>query len=186
MTKKHKVFVSYYHDDDQDYKDKFTKLFADHYDILVSKSIKHGDIDPDDNKKTETIMGEIRDKYIKDATVIVVLIGKHTWQRKFVDWEIYSGLRHTKNNPRCGLLGLLLPTHPDYMRKTYKSSRIPPRLYDNAKKGIEFANIYSWTAEPGTIQERIDIAYNRRDELPSPDLHRKMFGKNHTGSKWQD
>ena len=187
MTKKHKVFVSYYHDDDQNYKNKFTNLFANHYDILVSKSIKHGDIDPDDNKKTETIMGEIRDKYIQDSTVIVVLIGKHTLQRKFVDWEIYSGLRHTKNNPRCGLLGLLLPSHPDYGKDKYDGYTIPPRLYDNAKKGgVEFANIYDWTVKPKTIQTLIDTAYKRRNKLPAPDLSRKMFGKNHTGSKWQD
>ena len=30
---------------------------------------------------------KIRDEYIRDATVAIVLIGPRTWQRKHVDWE---------------------------------------------------------------------------------------------------
>ena len=61
-------------------------MFSDYYDIMVSKSVELGDIDP--NLKTETIRQKIRDNYLQDSTVTVVLVGAHTWQRKFVDWEI--------------------------------------------------------------------------------------------------
>ena len=77
MTDVHKVFVSYYHDEDQDYKNEFERMCRD---VIVSKSIQPGDIDADIN--TERVMQRIRDEYLKDSTVTVVLIGQHTWQRK--------------------------------------------------------------------------------------------------------
>ena len=65
---------------------------------MVSKSIQPGDIDTDTD--TERVMQRIRDEYLKDSTVTVVLIGQHTWQRKYVDWEIYSSLRLSSNKLR--------------------------------------------------------------------------------------
>ena len=103
QTKRHKVFISY-HVDDQEDKDRFAQMMEND---IVDKSVKDDDID-DTNLKVETIRQKIRDDYIADATVTVVLIGPCTWQRKHVDWEIGSSLRDTKKNPRCGLLGILL------------------------------------------------------------------------------
>ena len=80
------------------------------YDI-VERSVGDGDIE--DNLRVETIRRRIRDEFIADATVTVVLIGPATWQRKHVDWEIGSSLRATRTNSRCGLLGILLPSHSD-------------------------------------------------------------------------
>ena len=120
MTKRHKVFVSYYHKEDQGYREQFERLFDQHFDIMESRSVDAGDIDP--QLKTETVRQKIRDEYISDATVTVVLIGPHTWQRKFVDWEIYYSLKATQKNLRCGLLGIFLPTYPlpnnEYNRHT--------------------------------------------------------------------
>lgn len=36
---RHKVFISYYHEDDQKYKDNFEKLFKD---IFINKSVQDG------------------------------------------------------------------------------------------------------------------------------------------------
>ena len=97
MQPRHKVFVSYHHDNDQAYRNAFENLFANTYDIMVSKSVQIGDIDP--NLKVETIRQKVRDEYLRDSTVTVVLIGSATWQRKHVDWEIGSSIRHTQLNP---------------------------------------------------------------------------------------
>ena len=96
---------------------------------IVDKSVEDGDIGS--GLKTDTIRGRIRDEFIADATVTVVLVGRCTWQRKHVDWEIGSSLRDTTNNPRCGLLGIWLPAHPDYGSKQYRPRLLPPRLADN-------------------------------------------------------
>ena len=177
MTKRHKVFLSYHHENDEDYKIKFEKKFGS---IYVSKSVDIGDIDP--NLKTETIRRKIRDEFLRDSTVTVVLVGKETWKRKHVDWEISSSIRHTQYNPRSGLLGLILPTHPSYSTETYDPYIIPPRLFDNLE--CKFAKIYNWTEEASTIQKWIHEAFLRKDKV-NPDNSRDLFRNNRSGSRWQ-
>ena len=181
MTQRHKVFVSYHHQNDQLYRNKFDQLFSRYYDITVSRSVEFGDIDPNNN--VDTIRRQIRDEYISDATVIVVLVGRQTWQRKHVDWEIYSGLRDTKLNPRCGLLGLVLPTYPSYKDNKYYFDTIPPRLYDNLDCG--FATIHPWLEDPRYMQNWIHAAFKRREKA-QPNLSRPMFARNRTGPRWYD
>ncbi|MCJ8161997.1 TIR domain-containing protein [Acinetobacter zhairhuonensis] len=164
MTQRHKVFVSYHHANDQEYRDKFESLFADRHDIIVSKSVQIGDIDI--NLKTETIRQKIRDEYLSDSTVTVILIGSETWKRKHVDWEISSSIRSTKNNSRSGLLGIILPSYPRGSTSKYNQYTIPPRLYDNLNCG--FASIYNWNNDPKKVQKWIHEAFLRRNTiLPS-------------------
>lgn len=181
MTDVHKVFVSYYHDDDQEYKDRFERMCRD---VIVSKSIQPGDIDTDTN--TERVMQRIRDEYLKDSTVTVVLIGLHTWQRKYVDWEIFSSLRLTPSKLRSGLLGILLPTRQDFKTGKFDVCTVPPRLYDNAIKNNNpepYAYVYDWTNNPREIQNWIEKAYSVRDTY-IPNLSLERYGKNHTTSSW--
>lgn len=147
---RHKVFVSYRHSHgDQLYRNRFENLFANVHDVMVSRSVQIGDIDP--NISTETVRQKIRDEYLRDATVTVVLIGPETWQRKHVDWEIGSSIRHTQYNPRSGLLGIILPTYPRNDNTKYDPHTIPPRLYDNIQCG--FAKIYNWNDDPALVQK---------------------------------
>jgi hypothetical protein len=44
--KRHKVFVSYHHANDQVYRERFERLFVHTRDIMVSKSVQIGGIDP--------------------------------------------------------------------------------------------------------------------------------------------
>lgn len=180
MADRHKVFVSYYHEDDQQYRERFENLFSD--DILVSKSVEMGDIDP--YLKTETIHQKIRDNYLRDSTVTVVLIGKRTWQRKFVDWEIGSSIRKTEYNRRSGLLGIVLPTYYSVHKtnNNYDPYTIPPRLYDNIKCG--FAEIYYWNESHSVVKSWIHQAFLRKDKV-NPDNSYPSFGKNRSGERWQ-
>lgn len=183
MTQRHKVFVSYHHANDQIYRDKFERLFARTYDIMVSKSVQIGDIDT--NLKTETIRQKIRDEYLVDSTVTVVLIGSETWKRKHVDWELSSSIRDTKNSSRSGLLGIILPTYPRADRTKYNPHTIPPRLHDNIECG--FASIYNWNDDPSIVQKWIHDAFLRRNTV-IPDNSRELFGSNRSQlqTRWQD
>jgi len=145
----------------------------------VSKSVAIGEINP--KLKTETIRRKIRDEYLRDSTVTVVLVGKETWKRKHVDWEISSSIRHTQYNPRSGLLGIILPTHPDYKKLKYSPYRIPPRLYDNIRCG--FAKSYNWSNNVYTIKDRIHKAYLRKNRI-LPNNSRSLFAKNRSGVRW--
>ncbi|WP_434345578.1 TIR domain-containing protein [Myxococcus virescens] len=185
MGNRHKVFVSYHHALDESYKKIFELRFGNALGALVMGSVNDGDIDP--NLPTETIRQKIRDEYLSDTSVTVVLIGAETWQRKHVDWEIGSSIRDTRANPRSGLIGILLPAY--YQRYTrveqgrYNPRTIPPRLYDNIQCG--FAAIYNWSENPMTIQEWIHQAYLRKS-TKQPDNSRASFGKNRTGDEWTD
>ena len=176
-TRRHKVFVSY-HDEDRNYKDTFLSLMGDD---IVDRSVSVDDID-DTNLATETIRQKIRDDFIADATVTVVLIGPCTWQRKHVDWEIGSSLRATPRNPRCGLLGLFLPNHPAFGKRQYDPQLIPPRLYDNCTGDDPYASVYYFSAQHrhDEVRNLIHQAFVRRNGNP-PNNGRTQYRHNRSG-----
>lgn len=176
---RHKVFVSYHHANDQYYREHFEGLFSGIYDIMVSKSVQIGDINP--NIQTETIRQKVRDEYLRDSTVTVVLIGTETWKRKHVDWEIGASIRSTQYNPRSGLLGIYLPTHPDYSRDKYNRYICPPRLHFNVE--CNFAKLYDWNTNPNTVQSWIHEAFERRNKI-NPDNFFPSFVNNRSGERW--
>ncbi len=182
-AKTRKVFISFHHRDEV-YKTRFARIMDGN---IVDKSVEDGDIDSSNN--TDRIRRIIRDNFIADATVTVVLIGECTWQRKHVDWEVGSSLRDTSKNPRCGLLGILLPTHPDYGRREYNPRLMPPRLADNLRGSSPYAAIHDWTDNPVSVKGWINAAFGRRSRQPDPDNTRDQFGKNRSGpcsAGWQD
>lgn len=172
---RHKVFISFHHEDQQ-YKDEFVQMMGDD---IVDESVDDGDID-DENLRTETIRQKIRDDFIRDATVTVVLIGPCTWQRKHVDWEIGSSLRKTEKNSRCGLLGILLPNHPNYRKKKYNYRLVPPKLADNASGDDPYAIVYNWATDSSRVRGWIHTAFERRDGTP-PNNARSQFKRNRSG-----
>ena len=175
-TPRHRVFVSF-HERDIRYKERFLQLMRGR---LLDRSVDTGSID-DTGRKTETIRNKIRDDYIRDATVTVVLIGRCTWQRKHVDWEIGGSLRDTRTNSRCGLLGIVLPDHPDYGKRRRNLKRVPPRLADNAQGEDPYAEIYDWPDPwaPARVAQWIHRAFTRRAGSP-PDQSRNSFRHNRT------
>ena len=183
MNSRHNVFVSYYHAEDQAYREHFEGLFSGVHDIMVSKSVEIDDID-DTKLSTERIRQIIRDRYLKDSTVTVVLVGAHTWQRKYVDWEIGSSIRRTQNSSRSGLLGILLPTYPRPPGKpnNYYIHTVPPRLYKNIECG--FAKIYNWSNNPDEVQGWIQEVFDRRNEDPRADNSYPSFAKNRSNERW--
>ena len=180
QIRRHKVFVSYHHENDQPYRDRFERLFADAYDIMDSRSVRLGDIPKGLN--TDEVARQVRDGYLRDSTVTVVLIGTDTWRRKHVDWEIAATVRDTEFNPRSGLMGIFLPPHPSYGPTTYDPYVIPLRLHYNVE--CNFAKLFDWNESPSIVAGWIDDAFRRRNEvLPNNTLVR--FGRNRKGERWQ-
>lgn len=179
---RHKVFVSYHHANDQYYRNYFENIFSDMHDIMVSKSVQIGDITP--NLQTDTIRQKIRDEYLRDSTVTVVLVGSETWKRKHVDWEIGASIRNTQFNPRSGLLGILLPSYHDYYQVPYgkyNKLTIPPRLSNNIDCG--FSDIFEWSDNPVDVQSWIHDAFKRRNNV-NPDNSYPPFVNNRSGERW--
>ena len=173
MGKKHKIFISYYHGDEKKRK-KFEQMCSNN-DIIVNRSIQTADIPP--TESIEQTLRRIREDFISNATVTIVLIGEHTWKRKYVDWEIYASLRDTKANPRNGLIGIILPSHPNFNKTTINHRTIPPRLSDNVHKG--YASLHHWTGDMRQVQTWIHQAFqNRQTPRYLPINNRERFAKN--------
>lgn len=103
---KHKVFISYHHDNDQQYKDELLRL-NEQYDIFDDYSVDMGDID--ENLNDEAIRQRIRDEHLRDSSVTIILIGAETRKRKHVDWELHSSMTDSKINKRSGIILMELP-----------------------------------------------------------------------------
>lgn len=166
---RHRVFVSYHHANDENYKNIFELRFGNAYKAIHSRSVQLGDIDS--SVSTEGIRRIIRERYLTDSTVTIVLVGTETHKRKHVDWEIGASLRNTANNVRSGLLGILLPSYQQTMSKpnTYDSDTIPPRLRDNVNCG--YAKLYSWSNDAEDVAGWIHDAFNRRSTIEPDNSH---------------
>ena len=63
---------------------------GDKYEIFLDRSVDTGDIS--DDLSDESIRRKVRDEYLRDSTVTILLVGLQTKRRKHVDWEIYSSM----------------------------------------------------------------------------------------------
>ncbi|HVV86204.1 MAG TPA: TIR domain-containing protein [Kofleriaceae bacterium] len=179
MTPRHRVYLSYHHDDDGAYRDVFEARLRDayHHPLPSSKTLA---LDP--TLCTETLRQKIRNEHLRDTSVTVVLIGLRTCQSKHVDWEIASSIRDTELGPRSGLLGILLPTHPAFGGSHYDPTTIPARLQDNLARG--FATLRSWSDDPVLVGEWIHLAYVHAKRL-HPINSRPPLGRTDSGP-WLD
>lgn len=96
----HKTFISFHHENEQDLKDEIIERFGGEY--FINKSV--GDEDIDIELCDDSIMAKIRQDHIADSTVTLILIGKETYNRPFINSEIQASL--WGDNP-SGLLGVI-------------------------------------------------------------------------------
>lgn len=153
---KHKVFISFYHHDDQKYKDYIDCYLSDN---IINKSVATGEYSSENSD--EYIKRLIREDKISDSSVVIVLVGPNTKNRKHVDWEIYAGLRASVNG-NSGLIGIFLPT----MRKAegggYYYADMPARLADNILSG--YADYYDWDYAISHFDSIVEKSFNNRVE----------------------
>jgi len=117
-VEKRAVFISYHHGRDQAYYDYFAHVFAESYQSIRDKSLRQ-EIWSDNS---EYILRRIREDYLTGTSCTLVLCGRETPWRKFVDWEIKATL-----DKEHGLIGIALPTSPVSNGKVF----VPHRFFDN-------------------------------------------------------
>jgi MTH538 TIR-like domain (DUF1863) len=102
-----KAFITYHHDNDQAYKDEIVRI-NNAYNIFDDYSVSTGGIS--DDLPTQTIRRKIRDEYLRDSTVTILLAGTETAGRKHVDWELKSSMIDGPINKKSGILVINLPS----------------------------------------------------------------------------
>ncbi|WP_219547039.1 TIR domain-containing protein [Gramella sp. MT6] len=155
---KRNVFISYYHKDDQLKRQEFDNLFGD---LIINQSVMMHEIDGENSDGY--INRLINEGYLKDTTVLTVLLGPNTKCRKHVDWEIAGALNVKVGNRYAGLLGIRLPSHPDYGSGTYYDpENYPVRFAANLNSG--YAVVADWTEDRKAMQDLIELAFTKRSE----------------------
>lgn len=147
---KRRLFVSYHHASDQAMYDAFVRTFCSTYDVITDNSLDNV-IDSED---PSYIMRRIREDYVTGSSCTVVLVGRDTWGRKFVDWEIDATLER-----QHGLIGVQLPSTPV---QAGGNILMPQRLLDNVMS--DYAVWTSWQsimALPQTLPNLIELANGR-------------------------
>ena len=170
MAIKHRCFVSY-----QKTNATAVKNFIDEFsDVFTPLTV--GVTDEDDFIESEDrdyIMRKIREKYLTNSTVTIVLIGECTKARKYVDWEIASSLRNDPNNVRSGLLGI-------NMKSVGSRGLAPPRLKDNYANDDTDGSYALYQTYPSTkaaLRNAIQDAFDRR-KTHTPKNSRDLFKNN--------
>lgn len=132
-------FISYYHKDDYKYVQELREVYQR---ITVSDY----SMDKDIGYKNEDRIYEHIKFRMNHCAVIIILIGKNTGKRKWVDWELWASLEPYRNKivryrdgfRPCGVLAIFLPG--------VKKHNIPKRLQDNIDSGyavnMEWESIY--------------------------------------------
>lgn len=155
-TQKHKVFISYYHYEDQEYKDYIDRYLSRN---IINKSVTTGEYSSENSD--EYIKRLIREDKVSDSSVVIVLVGANTKNRKHVDWEIYAGLRASING-NSGLVGIFLPSVRKASNGGYYYDDMPARLADNIRSG--YADWYEWDYAINHFDMIIEKAFNSRVE----------------------
>jgi hypothetical protein len=157
---RHKCFISYYGADIAgvtDFVERFNDVFIPRV-IGVSDSDHFKD--PVSSQDEAYIKQQIGSKYLSDSTVTILYVGRCTWSRKYVDWELSSSLRNDPVNKRNGLLAL---TPADR-----SSHKLPDRFADNwAKDGSGYAIYRYYPQSEGELRRWIDDAFKARDSRAS-------------------
>ena len=114
----HKCFISF-KTEDAKYKTEIQKWSDNNKVDMIDKSLN----EPIDSEDEDYIMRKIREDYLADSTVTIVLIGVHSAEnqgeeeQKYIKRELQASLYNGKNNTRNGVLGVVLP---DMINKIYK------------------------------------------------------------------
>ncbi len=158
----HKVFISYHHAGQVEV-GNFIETFDKEHKVFITRALGVDvDMEPGiiNSNDTDYVMRRIRELYLEDSTVTIVLIGKCTWARRYVDWEIQSSLRHGEKVTPNGLLGIVLPS------AGREHSYAPPnRLLINlkGKNGDEgYARWYRYPNNKDDLISCIEDAFNAR------------------------
>lgn len=152
-----KCFISYHHADEDEVQAFITAFDHDH-DVLIARGIgasMSGDIINSIN--AEYIMARIREKYLRDTTVTIAMVGQCTWSRKFVDWELAASLRNTASYNRNGLMAITLPSAADYWNK-----QLPARINDNIDGEDGYARWWKYPTSTSGLANMIETAYEYR------------------------
>jgi hypothetical protein len=165
--RRHKCFISF-HQADEYWVRTFVDTFDEYHDTFIGRSLRlYREMSDDiiNSTNPDYIMRRIREDYLADSTVTIVMLGRCTQSRRYVDWEIQSSLRRGENLTPNGLMAIRLPTY-------VSGDGYPSRLNSNLRMSWEpadkqvYARVYDWPPSANELSGWIDDAYWARFTRP--------------------
>lgn len=158
ITPRRNCFISYHHAD-QNAVDSFVRTFDHAWDVLTARGLgREMTDDIIDSNDTDYVMSRIRQDFLKGSSVTIVMIGRCTWARRYVDWEIQASLRQDRGIVPNGLLGVKLPSYPP-------NGPFPERFNANLMQSGQtdcYARWIEYPANVATLQSAVEAAFQRR------------------------
>ncbi|MBN9477262.1 MAG: TIR domain-containing protein [Burkholderiales bacterium] len=158
---KRRCFISYHHADEQAVRN-FIQVFSVAGEIFSHRALGL-EMEPDivNSHDTDYVMRRIRERYMADTSVTIVMLGQSTWKRRYVDWEIAASLRNAPNAPANGLLGVHLP---GFSRDLHQyPSRFDANLTPLGSAQVDcYARWIDYPANDFVLTEAIEAAFQRR------------------------
>lgn len=146
-----KVFISYFHGD-QSWAQTFVNTYGGPNSVFIPKALglTYSGADLINSQDADYVMNQIRERCIVDSSVQIVLVGRCTHSRRYIDWEIKRSL-----SAGNGLLGILLP--PDI------TAHLPERFSANwAADGSGYAQFRYYPQNASELRSWIEDAYEAR------------------------
>ena len=200
----HNVFISYHHWNDQTYKNDLIE-HGKTFGAFIDMSVNTGEIS--ENMTDQAIRERIRDEYLRESTVTILLAGIETKGRKHVDWELYSSMFDGRRNKKSGILIINLPSvqctsfhaafggeekrllYPDIPSSGWKTiesraeqairfPHLPERIVDNLVAPKARISVVPWDRlSPEKLKFLVDATFNARSGCEY-DLSRPMRRRN--------
>lgn len=158
-----KCFISYHHADQYEVS-SFVRTFDHGHDTFINRGLGVEMTNEIINSTdTNYVMRIIRERFLRDSTVTIVMLGKCTWARRYVDWEIQASLRSGQTVTPNGLLAIKLPSFRD-------GTPFPERLHANLTNAqdrtngmqIRYATHITYPETIGALTNAIEAAHSRR------------------------
>ena len=170
-----KVFISYFKGDKpwvdalvRDYGQQGTGVF-----IPRVVGVKDED-DFVNSDNPDYIISAIRERYIQDTSVTILIIGQCTHSRKYIDWEIKSSLRQPVKGMPNGLLGLAVAPPKDPFGNPIWHV-LPERFsinYKDKRPDLSYAQYRTWPTNAAELRKWIEESYysaeNNSDRITNP------------------
>jgi hypothetical protein len=150
-----KVFVSFHHSDEEEAEQFVVRCYQQRVFIPRMLNASYSD-EIINSSNADYVMSQVRSRYLADTTVTLVLIGRCTHSRRYIDWEIKSSLRQGSFIPN-GLLAVILPS-------AHTSVNLPYRFTENWQEGEEecYARLLEPPLNANQLARAIEDAYYAR------------------------
>lgn len=166
-----KVYLSYDLDDRLE-----VEAFLDEFDFL-NDSVLHRNfaelpVDIVKNSDKHEVIHHLREQYLKDSAVTLLLLGKCTFAKRAVDLELMASLHGGRDDMATAAERGTLPNGlVAVMLKSYDENGFPSRLNENLvvdERELPYAVVIPYPDSKEALAEAVqEAAERRRDKVPN-------------------